>query len=493
MQQAAETMRLAQRNLENTEERLNQCQQQLKQQQQRWQTASAQATELLARTSQGQLRQEHIQQESAQIISELTQQQHVQQQTQADTENLTLAVEQLRPQLQNHTASQQNQQQTLKQSQLALLEARRQQGLVEMAIVRLQQRIQTATQEQQRIARETERWQERQSELALGIAEQEMEDEQTLQTEELNTQIDAATEQCTTAQQVLEQLQQQLQHIQQQQHNLNSQLPQLQADTQTALLQQPEALLNARRFHQSLEQNQADLETLAELFNQSQQAVPELNQEIAALAQKINALGAVNLAALQELEEAHERAEYYQTQTADVQAAIALLEEAISTIDEETKTRFKTTFDAVNEKVQSYFPTLFGGGEARLDMVGDDLLSAGVSIMARPPGKKNSTIHLLSGGEKALTAMSLVFALFSLNPAPFCLLDEVDAPLDDANTSRFCNLVQQMSTQTQFVYISHNRLTMEMAEQLVGVTMQEKGVSRIVEVNIRQALDMAEA
>ena len=126
-------------------------------------------------------------------------------------------------------------------------------------------------------------------------------------------------------------------------------------------------------------------------------------------------------------------------------------------------------------------------------MVGDDLLTAGVSIMARPPGKKNSTIHLLSGGEKALTAMSLVFALFSLNPAPFCLLDEVDAPLDDANTSRFCHLVQQMSSQTQFVYISHNRLTMEMAEQLVGVTMQEKGVSRIVEVNIRQALDMAEA
>ena len=126
-------------------------------------------------------------------------------------------------------------------------------------------------------------------------------------------------------------------------------------------------------------------------------------------------------------------------------------------------------------------------------MVGDDLLTAGVSIMARPPGKRNSTIHLLSGGEKALTAMSLVFALFSLNPAPFCLLDEVDAPLDDANTSRFCQLVQQMSSQTQFVYISHNRLTMEMAEQLVGVTMQEKGVSRIVEVNIRQALDMAEA
>ena len=200
----------------------------------------------------------------------------------------------------------------------------------------------------------------------------------------------------------------------------------------------------------------------------------------------------MNLAALDELAEARERDGYYQNQRADLQSAIALLEEAIAQIDGETKQRFQATFDAVNQKVQTFFPTLFGGGEASLHMVGDDLLTAGVSIMARPPGKKNSTIHLLSGGEKALTAMSLVFALFSLNPAPFCLLDEVDAPLDDANTGRFCNLVKEMSAQTQFLYISHNRLTMEMAEQLIGVTMQEKGVSRIVAVDIKQALEMAE-
>ncbi|WP_369608452.1 chromosome segregation protein SMC [Snodgrassella alvi] len=492
-QQAQEAMQLAQQNLDNTEAQLLQCQHQLKQQQQSWQAASAQATELIARTSQGQLRRQHIQQECAQISNELTQHQHMQQQAQADAENLTLAIDQLRPQLESHTTNQQNQQQTLKQSQLALLEARRQQGLVEMAIVRLQQRIQSASQERQRIARETERWQERQSELALGIVDEEVEDEQTLQTEELNAQINVANERCADAQQQLQQLQQQLQQEQQQQHTLNSRLPQLQAETQKALLRQQEALLNAKRFYETLQQNKADIDTLAEQFAHTQTESKDLSEQIATLAQKINALGAVNLAALQELEEAHERAQYYQQQTADVQAAIALLEEAISTIDEETKSRFKTTFDAVNQKVQSYFPTLFGGGEAHLDMVGDDLLSAGVSIMARPPGKKNSTIHLLSGGEKALTAMSLVFALFSLNPAPFCLLDEVDAPLDDANTSRFCQLVQQMSAQTQFVYISHNRLTMEMAEQLVGVTMQEKGVSRIVEVNIRQALDMAEA
>ena len=257
-------------------------------------------------------------------------------------------------------------------------------------------------------------------------------------------------------------------------------------------MKQQEFLINAKRFHQHLLDAKADLLQLEE---QAQTAEPpeNMSRQIIQLNQKIQNLGAVNLAALEELAEAQERDTYYRTQSEDVQAAITLLEEAIGQIDDETKTRFKETFELVNEKMQSFFPTLFGGGEARLHMVGDDLLTAGVSIMARPPGKKNSTIYLLSGGEKALTAMSLVFALFSLNPAPFCLLDEVDAPLDDANTSRFCNLVKEMSPQTQFLYISHNRLTMEMAEQLVGVTMQEKGVSRIVAVDIQQALKMAES
>lgn len=491
--QAEKTMQLTQQNLLTIDSQIEQCQKQLKQQQQSWQKATTEANELLARTNQSQLRWQHIKQENAVINAETEQQQHLLQQAQADSENLALAIEQLRPQLQNHTEQQQNRQQILKQTQLTLLEARRQQGMIEMAIVRLQQRLHTASQERQRIARESERWQERQSELALGIAEQQLEDDQTEQIETLSTQISTATEQCEHEQQQLQILQQQIQHIQQQQHQLNTSMPEVQTSTQQYLLQQQEALLNAKRFHEVLQQNHADIDELAQQSAEKADTVPQLSQQITALAQKINALGAVNLAALEELEETNERAQYYQTQTADVQAAIALLEEAIRTIDEETKSRFKKTFDAVNQKVQDYFPTLFGGGEARLDMVGDDLLTAGVSIMARPPGKRNSTIHLLSGGEKALTAMSLVFALFSLNPAPFCLLDEVDAPLDDANTSRFCQLVQQMSSQTQFVYISHNRLTMEMAEQLVGVTMQEKGVSRIVEVNIRQALDMAEA
>ena len=168
------------------------------------------------------------------------------------------------------------------------------------------------------------------------------------------------------------------------------------------------------------------------------------------------------------------------------------LEDAIRKIDLETRELLQTTFDQVNEHFGRMFPILFGGGNARLIMTGDEILDAGVQVMAQPPGKKNSSIHLLSGGEKALTAIALVFAIFQLNPAPFCLLDEVDAPLDDPNTERFCRLVREMSAETQFLFISHNKITMEMAHQLVGITMPEPGASRVVAVDIAEALSLAE-
>ncbi|HET7774839.1 MAG TPA: AAA family ATPase, partial [Azospira sp.] len=203
-------------------------------------------------------------------------------------------------------------------------------------------------------------------------------------------------------------------------------------------------------------------------------------------------LGAVNLAALQELDTARERKGYLDAQAADLTEAMETLENAIRRIDKETRELLQATFDTVNRHFGELFPTLFGGGEARLVMTGDEILDAGVQITAQPPGKKNATIHLLSGGEKALTAIALVFAMFQLNPAPFCLLDEVDAPLDDSNTERFAEMVKRMSTHTQFLFISHNKIAMEMAQQLVGVTMQESGVSRIVEVDIAEALRMRE-
>ncbi len=217
-----------------------------------------------------------------------------------------------------------------------------------------------------------------------------------------------------------------------------------------------------------------------------------LQSAITALQRSIEALGAVNLAALDELESARERKGYLDAQSEDLTQAMETLENAIRRIDRETRDLLQTTYDAVNTSFGELFPILFGGGEARLIMTGDEILDSGVQVMAQPPGKKNSTIHLLSGGEKALTAIALVFSMFQLNPAPFCLLDEVDAPLDDTNTERFCAMVRRMSANTQFLFISHNKIAMEMAQQLVGVTMQESGVSRIVEVDMDEALRMRE-
>ena len=206
---------------------------------------------------------------------------------------------------------------------------------------------------------------------------------------------------------------------------------------------------------------------------------------------RIVRLGAINLAAIDEFKVQSERKQYLDAQNEDLEKALQTLENAIRKIDVETRTRFKETFDKVNSKLQQIFPKLFAGGHAYLEMTGEDLLDTGVGLMARPPGKRNSSIHLLSGGEKALTAIALVFAIFSLNPAPFCLLDEVDAPLDDTNVQRYSDLVKEMSRTVQFIYITHNKLAMEMGEQLMGVTMHEPGVSRLVSVDVDEAVAMA--
>ena len=217
-----------------------------------------------------------------------------------------------------------------------------------------------------------------------------------------------------------------------------------------------------------------------------------LQREVSRLAREIADLGAVNLAALDELRTAAQRKGYLDAQTEDLLQAIATLEDAIRRIDRDTRAQLQETYNTVNRQFGALFPQLFGGGRAELVLTGDEILDAGVQIVAQPPGKKNTSIHLLSGGEKALTAIALVFSMFQLNPAPFCMLDEVDAPLDDTNTERYANLVKRMSAQTQFIFISHSKITMEFAQQLVGVTMQEQGVSRVVEVDIEEALRLAE-
>ncbi len=219
--------------------------------------------------------------------------------------------------------------------------------------------------------------------------------------------------------------------------------------------------------------------------------IASLEQAVTEVSGKIERLGQVNLAAIDEFKEQSERKEYLDRQFADLTEALEILETAIRKIDRETRSRFQDTFDKVNAGLKDRFPRLFGGGHAYLELTGEDVLSAGVSIMARPPGKRNSTINQLSGGEKALTAVALVFSIFELNPAPFCLLDEVDAPLDDNNVGRFCDTVKEMSSRVQFIFITHNKTTMELASQLIGVTMHEPGVSRLVAVDVDAAVRMA--
>ncbi len=253
------------------------------------------------------------------------------------------------------------------------------------------------------------------------------------------------------------------------------------------------AMLGGAQYLEQLAAAEVDLAVLAAGIDDGGVKLWGLQGEVERLNREVASLGAVNLAALDELTAGQERKAFLDAQNADLQEAMKTLEDAIHKIDLETRELLGQTFTQVNEHFGRMFPSLFGGGSAKLVMTGDEILDAGVQVLAQPPGKKNSTIHLLSGGEKALTAIALVFAIFQLNPAPFCLLDEVDAPLDDANTDRYCKLVSEMSQGTQFLFISHNKIAMEMAEQLIGVTMQEQGVSRIVAVDMDAAVSLAEA
>ena len=262
-----------------------------------------------------------------------------------------------------------------------------------------------------------------------------------------------------------------------------------------------EQLEGSRLSQQSLEHQRNSLEAqLIEVGGNLEtllEALPEevdmegWQRELERYANRIARLGPINLAAVDEYQQQSERKQYLDRQHDDLESALGTLESAIRKIDRETRSRFKDTFDQVNAGLQELFPRVFGGGSASLEMTGEDLLDTGVSILARPPGKKNSTIHLLSGGEKALTAIALVFSIFQLNPAPFCMLDEVDAPLDDANVGRYARMVKEMSEKVQFVFITHNKITMEMADQLMGVTMHEPGVSRLVSVDVEEAAELA--
>lgn len=283
-----------------------------------------------------------------------------------------------------------------------------------------------------------------------------------------------------------------LRDLNEQRVKIEQTLQTLRSDLDQYRLQWQEVKVRCQTIEEQIEESDYEREELIKDMP-GDAAEDEWQQRLDVQMSRIQRLGAINLAAIEEYAEEQERKNYLDSQSSDLNEALDTLESAIRKIDNETRTRFKETFDKVNEKLQEFFPRLFGGGIAKLELTGDNLLDTGVNIIARPPGKRNSSIHQLSGGEKALTAVALVFALFELNPAPFCMLDEVDAPLDDSNTARFCSLVAEMSKRVQFIFITHSKITMELSEQLIGVTMHEPGVSRMVSVDVAEATAMAVA
>ena len=317
--------------------------------------------------------------------------------------------------------------------------------------------------------------------------------------EELEQTLEALLEQRLLSEQLLSQERSEVesvdQRLREQEHSRSryeKQVQSLRDEVQREKLATQEIRVRIKTLDEQIVEAGFERNALREALPEEAE-VGSWESRVGELERKISRLGPINLAAIDEYKEEQERKDYLDSQHDDVVEALETLESAIAKIDRETRSRFRDTFDKVNERLQAFFPRLFGGGQAMLEMTGDDLLSTGVAILARPPGKRVSNIHLLSGGEKALTAVAMVFAFFELNPSPFCMLDEVDAPLDDANVGRFCALVKEMSERVQFIFITHNKVTMELSDQLMGVTMQEPGVSRLVAVDVEEAAQMVEA
>lgn len=343
----------------------------------------------------------------------------------------------------------------------------------------------------QRLQDQMQRMQERRETLRMALEEnRDPVEENKLELEALLEKRVAVEEELNRARQALETVETSLRDVEKQRHQVEQQIAELRMRLESSRLEAQTFTVKSENLRQQLLDDDFDLENV--LANLDESLTEEnLEQELERIANRISRLGAINLAAIEEYKIESERKLYLDSQNEDLREALETLENAIKKIDRETRTRFKETFDQVNSGLQELFPKVFGGGHAYLELTGEDMLDTGIAIMARPPGKKNSTIHLLSGGEKALTAIALVFSIFRLNPAPFCMLDEVDAPLDDANVGRYARMVEEMSKQVQFIYITHNKIAMEMAHQLLGVTMHEPGVSRMVTVDVDEAAELA--
>ncbi|QEP42849.1 chromosome segregation protein SMC [Ectothiorhodospiraceae bacterium BW-2] len=483
---------------QNDEELLAELQQQQQLQQQQLIQSQRQTHLLEGKLQTKQARIEHLQQRQQQLAQELTE---LEQQQQLDNQQLVASQQQLHRALaQTEELAQQRQQlqQQREHYSQQLQQQRHQRDRQQQQLHQRQLQQQQAQHHYQAASEACERGEAQLQLIAARITTL----KQTLS--ETSSPIEALLEQ---QQLLLEQraeneleLQQRRQQLSQIEANMGEQEQQrLESEVYLNRLRErlatEQLTLQEQRVRQQtlLEQLDSDPQQRQELLKSltPEDTVAHLEQQRQQLADRIARLGTINLAAIEEYNQQLERKNYLDAQFNDLQTALETLESAIRKIDRETRQRFKTVFEQVNQGLQQRFPTLFGGGSAYLELTGEDLLDTGVTIMARPPGKRNSTIHLLSGGEKALTAVALVFTIFELNPSPFCMLDEVDAPLDEANVGRFCAMVREMSQQVQFIFITHNKVTMELASTLAGVTMHEAGVSRLVAVDVEEAIEMA--
>jgi chromosome segregation protein len=407
---------------------------------------------------------------------------------QAEAEDIISEQEQTRQQLE---ASNQRLQAAQLQTEHSVNEARQQ-------VFAIKAKIDALRASESLTSRQIERLQQQHQQALARIVELESKQQQTRSS--LSEQKVLLIEQAATKNELEQRLKTQRQIQEALEADINE-LAKQHTRVQRALETEKEALDKLRfESQESKVRGQTVNEQLKEIDADAEQVLKNLpenaqetvwKQKVDELTGQIERLGTINLTAIEEYKAQSERLAFLDAQHADLIEALQTLELAISKIDKESRLRFKETFDKINHGLQEKFPKLFGGGQAYLELTEQDLLESGVNIIARPPGKRNSTIHLLSGGEKALTAVALVFSIFELNPAPFCLLDEVDAPLDDANVGRFSKMVEEMSATVQFLYISHNKVTMEISKQLAGVTMKEPGVSRMVAVDIEEAITMA--
>ncbi len=408
----------------------------------------------------------------------------------AKRNDLLVQIEQMAGQESSLQADKSRLQETLSLSRSQLQQSRDKYHQLQMQL-QAQESDQRATQSNiERMHQQGEQFDRRIAELTSAI------DNADNPLDELQSALQMLLEARNLKQQELGQSQEKVTGLDNQQRSLEGQRNQLQQQgdeirnqLEARRMQCQESRVRCKTVEEQLMKTGFEAQELAEQLDPQAEQVEWQNQ-LEALIRRIDRLGPINLAAIDEYREQAERKHYLDTQNEDLMAALATLESAIRKIDKETRERFKETFDHVNNRISERFPKLFGGGEAHLELTEDDLLNTGVIIMARPPGKRVTNLQLLSGGEKALTAVALIFAIFELNPSPFCMLDEVDAPLDDANVGRFCSMVEEMSEQVQFIMISHNKITMELARNLNGVTMHEPGVSRLVSVDVGEAVKM---